>query len=484
MLLWVVALLAVTLFPYNFHVESFSDRVTGLWETTTVSEVVSNVVLFIPLGALLYRVGRLRLPSGRVVLLCGITGALLSLAVEFLQVFVPPRDPTLVDAAANSSGTLLGALGFRRYGVHLEAALGWGRNSSVVRLSCLLATFTVLVLIFAGLLQHQTRLHGWSTEFPLQVGNERTGYRGWQGRLFAFELTDAGATADDVRRFADGQTYELPGHPIAHFVFDGAAPYRDKAGNLPALDWTAPTSLAADVGVQLRGEPWLQTAFTIPTLADRLVASNAFTIRVQCASDSVDQQGPARIVSNSIDFNRRNLTIGQDGDDLIVRIRTPHTGSNGSQPELVVPGIFADHGRRDILLTYDGATFRAAVAGSGKVHHIDLSPGSILGRKMTSLDIQTDDHRALDTVFFGVVSVIPALLIAWLSSTMRYRVYVGTAWVLVFPLLFDGTLAMVSGKALSWSTVGANTLVGLSVMMVCVVAEYSANRKRVTAHGS
>jgi hypothetical protein len=227
-----------------------------------------------------------------------------------------------------------------------------------------------------------------------------------------------------------------------------------------------------EIGVLLPGSPWLHTQAPIAVLADRLVATNAFSVRVACATDLVDQTGPARIVSNSVDFNHRNLTIAQAGKDLVVRIRTPHTGGNGSRPELVVPKVFTDNGlRRDILVSYDGATLRAAVAGSREVHQIALRPGSILAREIvTSLDIRTDQHVPLDAIFFGLMSVPSALLIAWLRPAIRDRLFVGMGWLVLFTLLFEATLAVVSGTEVSWASVGTNLLVGLSIMSVCVLA--------------
>jgi len=267
---------------------------------------------------------------------------------------------------------------------------------------------------------------------------------------------------------------------IARYEFNGSAPYHDSAGNLPDLNWTVPMPASRETGVRLPGSPWLHTGAPITILADRLVATNAFSIRVACANDLVNQTGPARIVSNSVDFNRRNLTIAQAGEDLIVRIRTPHTGGNGSRPELVVPEVFKEHGlRRDILVSYDGAALRAAVAGSREVHQIALSPASILAREtFTSLDIETDEHPSLDVMFFGLMSTAPGLLIAWLRPAIRERLFVGLGWLVLFALLFEATLMIVSGKEVSWAAIGTNLLVGLSIISVCVLA---GTRQHATA---
>lgn len=61
-------------------------------------------------------------------------------------------------------------------------------------------------------------------------------------------------------------------------------------------------------------------------------------LRVRTASDA--QYGPARIMTVSFDRRRRNLTIGQEGADLMVRLRTPRTDLNGT-PSIQVAGVFA-----------------------------------------------------------------------------------------------------------------------------------------------
>jgi hypothetical protein len=114
---------------------------------------------------------------------------------------------------------------------------------------------------------------------------------------------------------------------------------------------------------------------------------------------------------------------------------------------------------------------RAAVAGSREVHQIALGPGSILAREIaTSLDIRTDQHAPLDAIFFGLISAPAALLITWLRPATRDRLLVGMGWLVLFALLFEGTLVIVSGKEMSWVAVGTNLMVGFSIMSVCVPA--------------
>lgn len=64
-------------------------------------------------------------------------------------------------------------------------------------------------------------------------------------------------------------------------------------------------------------------------ILDACRRTNELTIEAEIRPALATQTGPARIVTFSTDVNQRDFTLGQDGDKLIVRIRTPQTGPNG-----------------------------------------------------------------------------------------------------------------------------------------------------------
>jgi hypothetical protein len=80
--------------------------------------------------------------------------------------------------------------------------------------------------------------------------------------------------------------------------------------------------------------------------AERLLSacrdSNELTIEALLIAGKEKQSGPARIVTFSTDSASRNFTLGQEGDKLILRLRTPKSGLNGMPPEVrlakVTPG--------------------------------------------------------------------------------------------------------------------------------------------------
>ncbi|HEX4327111.1 MAG TPA: VanZ family protein [Burkholderiales bacterium] len=80
------------------------------WPAITLpSDVVFNLLAYVPLGALLVWAARPKLRGPGAVLAAACAGALLSLLLESLQTYLPSRTPSMVDLAANAAGALLGA---------------------------------------------------------------------------------------------------------------------------------------------------------------------------------------------------------------------------------------------------------------------------------------------------------------------------------------------------------------------------------------
>src|SRR5690606_32503949 len=103
--------------------------------------------------------------------------------------------------------------------------------------------------------------------------------------------------------------------------------------SLEPFDWQLPRQVAnraeqtpdgwrfAAPGIALAPPPhdWLEAARAAETLELSL------TVRPHSAT----QAGPARILTISRDTHMRNLTLGQEGDDLVLRLRTEDTDLNG-----------------------------------------------------------------------------------------------------------------------------------------------------------
>ena len=96
----------------------------------------------------------------------------------------------------------------------------------------------------------------------------------------------------------------------------------------------------------------LRSRRTPHRLYEDLMSGSGFAAAVRVMSHSVEQGGPARIVSYSVDAGARNFTIAQDGSALVVRLRSSETDDNG-MPQFEVPDVFIPGEWRDIVVTYD-----------------------------------------------------------------------------------------------------------------------------------
>jgi hypothetical protein len=78
-----------------------------------------------------------------------------------------------------------------------------------------------------------------------------------------------------------------------------------------------------------------------PEWLSGLQATSRLEVRLVARTDDPDQRGPARLFTISDGVLDRNLTLGQEGDDLVIRVRHPGSDTNG-MPALQVDGLFRD----------------------------------------------------------------------------------------------------------------------------------------------
>jgi VanZ family protein len=97
------------------------------------SDVLFNVLAYVPLGTLLCLYFRSAGQRGRAIAKAVALGAAFSLAMEAMQLFVPGRVSSIVDLVANTGGALVGALAFAEpmYSI-VSKPLGELRERSVI----------------------------------------------------------------------------------------------------------------------------------------------------------------------------------------------------------------------------------------------------------------------------------------------------------------------------------------------------------------
>ncbi|MGB5159947.1 MAG: VanZ family protein [Thermoanaerobaculia bacterium] len=105
----------------------------------------------------------------------------------------------------------------------------------------------------------------------------------------------------------------------------------------------------------------IQSEQSAPLVASA-IEQNKLRLRLRLRTALPIQKGPARIFTISADPYFRNLTVGQEGRDLVVRLRTPQTTVNGLPP-YVLTEVFKSKGWQEIELLIEDSEFNLTLDG-------------------------------------------------------------------------------------------------------------------------
>ncbi len=491
--------LVMTLYPFTFALPGQHSVTTiyagaqhGSSADASIKDVVRNVLLFVPFGmasALLLRKRQWRFR--RVMVFALIAGVSLSAMVELLQLLLPQRESSWSDVLTNGIGALVGIGVYYRWG-H-AAVLRWEarfrRAYASRRLLIVAALYLAVLTLPTTLLPRVATLRNWNPTYPLLLGNENTGDRPWSGRIYDVQLADLALTKAAV---ADVLSGAAPGalptdHLLVAYNFaDGNEAEDLSAGSMPDLQWQGgPPASSVDSGVQLSPDHWLQSVMPPSTVVDKIADTSQFSLVVRFATDSLDQTGPARIVSISSNPYLRNLTLGQQGTGLVVRLRTLSTGKDGSNPEWIVPNVLTDEGPHTAVITYRQPTLSVYVDQIKQAFTFTLTPEIML-------------FRMRPVLWFGAGEIALTPFSAWVYAALFYmltfvplgllleRLIARTAWrgtpqrllwagaILIPPLLFESGNLAYTGVQFSRLALGM-VLMGVTLAGSWFMLERSPN---------
>ncbi|MEW4528316.1 DUF1592 domain-containing protein [Maioricimonas sp. JC845] len=121
---------------------------------------------------------------------------------------------------------------------------------------------------------------------------------------------------------------------LALYMFDESdgAVVHDRSGVGEPLNLTIadPSKVTWDSGrLTVRSATRIASSRPAAKISDAVRRSGEITVEAWIGPENTKQSGPARIVTISGDPNRRNVTLGQDGDRYDIRLRTTSTSTNG-----------------------------------------------------------------------------------------------------------------------------------------------------------
>ncbi len=479
-LLVISALLIVyfTMFPFDFEfglrslgdvAAQFDLDVGGAYLYT---DVPLNVLLFIPFGFGLcgsFASGRVRHPIPVTV----VAGFAVSAAIEIVQGWALLRDPAVPDVVANGLGGAVGAAIFVRAGDAVVRRLSGATRRIASSLTARRAIviyvgFFALVVLGSAIASRATRLDNWDLDQSLTIGNERTGDRPWVASIRSYLILDRSVSDDEARRLIADRSRV----PEGVAVVAGRDFTTDEAGS-PVLTWSSgATVVPAPGGVRLGPDEWLRASGDVAEVSGALATSSELTVRVELTPGSLTQSGPARIVTISHGTINRNLTLAQDGADLVVRLRTPLFGHD-AVPELTVPEVFVDRTSR-VVVRYDGATLTVGVDDVPARRSVEFGPGAVvlLGTYpiyIARMRINPISNRMFRVIYRALVLAPWAAVVARLETARLVRRSVSWWWRAGLGLVPAVGLEVSLGLAISTYDLRP-TRVLVNIVVLCVAA--------------
>jgi len=457
-------ILFVTLNPFDFQFRrlTISEYLSAYdLPPSSAIDFPQNILLFLPFGFGIAAVLERRSWSkNHIQLAVLISGFLLTLLVESLQQFLSTRQPSVADLIANTLGALAGLACYRLWQSNRVSMQRLGRTITVPRnVMAALAVYVPILLLMAYRLSTSTHFQEWDPEFSMLVGNEQTADRPWQGSLGDLLIFDRVLGEREAHDLLENPRLALSGREdlLAYYPLGGDRATADLSGNQPDLVWQ-PSSAGGsdDPSRNLDGDNWLESLTAVSNLTQRLLETSQLSLRLSVSTGDLEQGGPARIVSISEDPYLRNLTLGQEENDLVLRYRSRLTGENGIRPQFSFPAFFTSSDSTNFVVTVDCLNILLFDARSDTVRSLRLVPGvafyykylhPIFGGEsaLGQVRVTPFSNWAYGLLFYAVV-LLPIAMIMALPSVQtwpgRRRLMLLLVGLLVIPILLEFALAL------------------------------------------
>ncbi|MEM7592212.1 MAG: VanZ family protein [Cyanobacteria bacterium P01_A01_bin.83] len=416
----IIVIVIATLSPFKFierdHLYLMMMLKGFFRPNSDIYDVIANILLFLPFGFGFGKIFQQRFSSNLVLLTISLLlSTTVSLIVETLQIYLPTRTPNFIDLLSNILGGVLGTV------IWFCCQFIW-RYFQLLDLSknkLLFVTLSYASLIFC-LMISLPRTHNfsnWNPNFPLLIGNEQTGDRPWRGRIKQVYFATHSLSEQEI---AQTFTKEQPRATTPWFTgyqLTGNSDYPDQNERSPNLEWQeVPPTKKNEGMISLSQQHWLLTPEPATKLNQAIQQTSQFSLLTTVATRDIHQTGPARIISLSASPFRRNLTIGQQGSGVIVRLRTPLSGLGATNTNLTFPNILGDTKPHQLLFNFDGKTLQLFVDRPSEVYTLNLSPEVLFFHFLPAIGIRgfqiTPTNKwMLQLAFYGLMLVPPAALV-------------------------------------------------------------------------
>ena len=353
-----IVIIISTLSPFNFNFSDFGKNVHFNafildWGESDFFDVLKNIYLYIFFAfglAWFFRNIGLNWNVNFLAILIISFG--ISYSIEFFQLFLEYRFSSLIDVFSNCTGVCLGFLVFyltEEKVIQYISKCFFYNTQSFCFFSLLLIFWLVFITVY---IQQAVRLSNWNSSYYLIFGNEHTGDRPWLGKITKLQILNQSLSYEDIKKLVllkESSFYKSDS--FFSYTYSSSLDSYKKIGLIPDLIWRGKATNRKEI--LLGPQNWLESEFPPVHLINKIQESSKFTIDIDLMSFNTHQTGPARIVSLSMDTGNRNFTLGQAGNNLIFRLRTPLTEDNGTLPDFVTPNVFRNKQLLNVIITYN-----------------------------------------------------------------------------------------------------------------------------------
>jgi len=387
-------------------------------------DFAENILLFVPFGFGLACLACKKKQQNILVLIGSlVAAACVSFTVELLQVFLPTRDPSWADVAANSIGSVIGCLAFRFMAVPFLQVLVKLESKVEALLSLRRAKtgflcYAALGILVSVPLQTATRLSNWNPNYPLFVGNDPTGKRPWPGRIFEVEFLNRAISSSRAKEIAASRQLlsAEDGLLVSYRPPSGSELQNTNVSSSPPPSSLEPIRNGSENGIDPASLPSAGIRVPAANVGERVEETKQLTLRVICHAALQNEAPFGRIVSLSQDSQHLNFILSQERSNLLVGFRTRLTGEDG-EPALIAPKVFATNEPMDLMVTYDGSSLWLYVNGRRDAHSLILSPGAVLFRWFFRL--RTDELLGYQILYEAFLFVPLGMLLAFVTRRIH-----------------------------------------------------------------
>lgn len=407
-------MLLLTWFPFDFGwlgAGAFFSRLlqdfifqSSLTPENLVSDFLLNILFFMPLGVIAFRTHLLRKKGMFIVILSGIG---VSIFIEFGQMFLPDRFPSVLDVLANGTGNWLGAL------LVQQKMLPDFRLPKAMKrplLPLLFGAIWLLAMTISSLwLVLQTHLQVWRSDMPLSIGCDLQGNWQWNGEL------------SDVQLFATA----IPGAEICADV------RREFSPNAP--------------------KKWIEA----------VRQRNQFSLKMRIVPADTLQNGPVHIVSLSENYYRGNLIIGQHFSGLMVNLNTGASQPGGSNPVLIAENVLQPGKPVQIAVTFEGNRLRLFVDNEQRAVLV-FAPAAVAFANFRY--VHSQNAGQLQWLFWAIIFLPSGIAMALFFNSLncQKKLFAKVSFMLIPAAIFWLILCGFSQFSFDWREYAIAT--GLTVM--------------------